>query len=568
MFKDIKAFLSSFFKKNKDESAFKKYLGITIAFILALLIPVIIAILYMNFSNPSVESKKADELSITMFDNDGNTIMSEKISADKIKDSPFINTVHTMINAKDATPKPQSFEQEPTFNLSITTPTETQTYKCYFDKDPSSSFIEDGAGNFFAPRSAEYTAFLNSSFSQKVYSESTPPALTIEKNIFVLPKSVNWNYKLINDSIQESTNFKTDAKISSYMINGAIDFMFSEAPSQSSIKIVSENNEIIFEGTLEDTADFTANDGDKFTVFINATWDNKNNNCAFGTQRYEFELVCTKPSVIEASPQNAFGGTLIKISVSDVNNTDTITYTAKKDPNAPDALKALYNFVPTFKKEGQNAYALIPVPIDIGEGSFEFSISYGITKADFNISLAARSVPTTVTLSKENTFFEITDKVTEDFTKLIKDTFIASNDTILFTGTFLSPEEYGFTKSIEYNSDIAIDGKSAFKFLANSYSTTSNVPISVKSANIGIVKSVGYSEILGNYVAIDHGAGLYTWYCGLSDVGVLKGDILKRGQFIGFSGSTSPLCTNGVNVFCTLYGSLINPSDVLGQSLV
>ena len=568
MFKDIKAFLSSFFKKGKNESPFKKYLGITIAFILALLIPVIIAILYINFSNPIANTKKADELSIIMFDNDGNTIASEKISADRIKDSKFINAIYTLINAKDAATKPESFEKEPTFNLSITTATQTQTYKCYFDKDSSTSFIEDGAGNFFTPRSAEYSTFLNSSFSQKVYPESSPPSLTIEKDVFVLPKSVNWSYKLINGSTQESTNFKTDTKITSYMINGAIDFMFSEAPLESNVKIVAEKGEVVFVGTLEDTADFTANDGDKFTVFISATWESDANRSAFGTQNYEFEIVCTKPSIIEATPQNAFGGTLIKISVSDVNNADTIVYTAKKEQNATDDFKALYDFIPTFKKEGQNAYAFLPVPNGISEGTFEFSISYGITKADFSISLAKRPVPTTVTLSKENLSFEITDKAKEAFTKLIKDISTDSNDTLLFTGSFLSPEEYGFTKSVEYNSDVSIDGKAPFRFFANSYSATGTALISVKSANIGTVRAVGYSEILGNYVAVDHGAGLYTWYCGLSDVGVFEGDILKGGQFIGFSGSTSPLCANGVNVFCTLYGSLINPSDVLGQKLV
>ena len=266
MFKDIKAFLTSFAQKIKERNLFKKYLGITLAGILTILIPIIIAVVYIQFNDKPVEEVQVEEISITIFDNDGHTINSDTVSVNKIETSPFINIINTLINTKYVSEKPEDFNKNPTFNITVASVDTSLTYKCYFEKDASNSFIEDNAGNFFLPSKNEYSAFLNSEFSQQIYSESVPPSLTVGKDSFVLPSTVNWNYTLTDGSIQKSSNFKATTEIRSYMIDGAIDFMFSEIPSTCNIKIKAKDGKLFFEGTLEETADFTANDGDKFTT--------------------------------------------------------------------------------------------------------------------------------------------------------------------------------------------------------------------------------------------------------------------------------------------------------------
>ena len=568
MFKDIKAFLSSFIQKAKDRNIFKKYLGITLAGVLTILIPIIIAVLYIQFNDKPITETQVEELTITIFDNDGHTINSDTVSLDKIETSPFINLINNVINTKSISVKPENFNKSPTFNITVASIDTSLTYKCYFEKDASNSFIEDNTGNFFLPSKNEYSTFLNSEFSQQIYFESVPPSLTVGKDSFVLPYTVDWSYTLTNGSVQKSSNYKATTETKSYMIDGAIDFMFSEIPSTCNIKIKTKDGKLFFDGTLEETADFTANDGDKFTIIVDATWTEEQEKTSFGSQHYEFDIICTKPSNIELTPQKAVGGSIVKISISDVNNADTIVYTAKEPQSKSLALQTLYEFTPTFIKDGQNAYAYLPIPNDIEEEIFEFSVSYGIAKVDFSLSLAKRSVSSNIPLSSDDISFNITDKEKNEFSKLIANGSTTYGNIILFTSEFLSPEEYGFKKSIEYNSEISIDDNISFNFLANAYTSSNDEHIAVKSANIGIVRAVGYSELLGNYVAIDHGAGLYTWYFGLSDISISKGDILKKGAFIGRSGSSFPLCSNGVNIFCTLYGNLIDPDDILGNKLV
>ena len=90
--------------------------------------------------------------------------------------------------------------------------------------------------------------------------------------------------------------------------------------------------------------------------------------------------------------------------------------------------------------------------------------------------------------------------------------------------------------------------------------------MSVQSANIGVVSIIGTSPLLGNYVIVDHGMGLLTWYCGLFDVNVDENDIIKKGDVIGRAGSSSLLCENGVNIICSVGGILIDPASLVNDN--
>jgi murein DD-endopeptidase MepM/ murein hydrolase activator NlpD len=58
------------------------------------------------------------------------------------------------------------------------------------------------------------------------------------------------------------------------------------------------------------------------------------------------------------------------------------------------------------------------------------------------------------------------------------------------------------------------------------------------SAHKGTVKRASRDSISGNYVILDHGLGLQTTYCHLSDAGVHEGARVKRRDVVGLSGAT------------------------------
>ncbi|MGH9434898.1 MAG: M23 family metallopeptidase [Terriglobia bacterium] len=60
----------------------------------------------------------------------------------------------------------------------------------------------------------------------------------------------------------------------------------------------------------------------------------------------------------------------------------------------------------------------------------------------------------------------------------------------------------------------------------------------VEAANDGLVIYAGWFDIFGNAVIIDHGCGLQTLYGHMASFKVKAGELVKRGQLIGYSDST------------------------------
>ena len=60
----------------------------------------------------------------------------------------------------------------------------------------------------------------------------------------------------------------------------------------------------------------------------------------------------------------------------------------------------------------------------------------------------------------------------------------------------------------------------------------------VVAMNRGIVRLGRTYQVYGDTVIIDHGLGLHTLYMHLSKIKVNEGELVKRGQLVGFSGST------------------------------
>lgn len=66
--------------------------------------------------------------------------------------------------------------------------------------------------------------------------------------------------------------------------------------------------------------------------------------------------------------------------------------------------------------------------------------------------------------------------------------------------------------------------------------TTLGVPVMASGA--GEVAFAGMLDIRGNIVIVDHGFGIFTTYCHLSQIHVTRGQTIVKGQIIGVTGDT------------------------------
>ncbi len=81
----------------------------------------------------------------------------------------------------------------------------------------------------------------------------------------------------------------------------------------------------------------------------------------------------------------------------------------------------------------------------------------------------------------------------------------------------------------------------------------------------GIVESASYSGDYGNLIVVKHGFGLATRYGHLSAYAAHPGDAVKRGDVIGYVGSTGRATGSHLHYEILANGKLINPLQLLIQ---
>lgn len=79
----------------------------------------------------------------------------------------------------------------------------------------------------------------------------------------------------------------------------------------------------------------------------------------------------------------------------------------------------------------------------------------------------------------------------------------------------------------------------------------------------GRVIKAGYMNGYGNLVVVDHGNGWVTYYAHLSRITVSKGQVVSKGQSLGFMGQTGNATGVHLHFEVRRNGQPINPLSVL-----
>lgn len=93
------------------------------------------------------------------------------------------------------------------------------------------------------------------------------------------------------------------------------------------------------------------------------------------------------------------------------------------------------------------------------------------------------------------------------------------------------------------------------------YDLSSTPHADVIAANDGKVVYAAPLGIYGNCIVVDHGFGLQSIYGHLSDIAVHEGDLVKRGQSMGKSGTTGMAGGDHVHFSMQLDGIQIDPKE-------
>jgi hypothetical protein len=234
------------------------------------------------------------------------------------------------------------------------------------------------------------------------------------------------------------------------------------------------------------------------------------------------------------------------------------------------ALNFLRSFSPSFTALDGAVKAAIPIPSGTPAGDYEISIAFGAEKQLFTLTVKDAASPEKAVIGKPfaDLSANVSTSAVSGFHTVLKNVPTSNQSLILFRSAFLSPLENGFSSGYEYENTVsATDKEDVFVSIGNEYLSSTVGGSSVPALNSGIVAAVGYSAHLGNYVSVDHGLGIRTWYCCLSSIDVELGDALAKGESVGKCGTKGLVSASGTVILCSVYDCLIDPDFIIGKEI-
>ncbi|MCD5324926.1 MULTISPECIES: M23 family metallopeptidase [Pontibacillus] len=211
----------------------------------------------------------------------------------------------------------------------------------------------------------------------------------------------------------------------------------------------------------------------------------------------------------------------------------------------------------TLKPFGSGFYTYLPIPMSVKPGNYPIgNRTLTIQKKTFETQH--------ITVSEENeNIRNNTEQIMKDQQKIDK-ARSQSEEEFLFppNSSFIQPVEGQVTTPFGYTR--YVNGEFSGSHTAIDWGAPAGTP--VKATNDGIVALADSLHLTGNSVYIDHGMDLFSQYIHMSKLNVKAGDHVKKGDIIGYVGSTG--FSTGPHMHFTFWVHNVpsNPNQYLGTS--
>ena len=594
MFKDIKKFFADFIENIKSRKAARLMPIVAVVCLMAILIPTLIAVWQVYFREKDT-LEAGNEVSVFLYDEKGAVLAEDAVEESNIEVSTLVDIFYNLYLSKTAlATTPEGIPEKPNYKVKLATGEDTISFSCYFTENAQTSYILDSAGVFYSVSETYHKKFLDLEYSDAAYSSATPPTLITKNGDEIVPFSASWSYKKQDGTVKKVDDILVSVARHTYTASGSIGFSFSRQPSFCSVQVTDLLGNEIYNGALDGISSITTEVGTHLCFTVEAEWDDINGSDSFGEISYKFNIICKTLATFSVSSSSVSPGGYFVISAYNIEDNAVPLYTPDDSRDDPknifgytgpagdlsglayisyiDALDFLESFSPVFFEDGEILRAIVPIPHNTPEGNFSFTLSSGASTSLHTVKIEKAASANVILLDKtrEEVASVISKTTIGQVVDLVNELSAKSTDRLLARGEFLTPLSDNYTREFSYGDSFTLeDGPIArFNAIGNTYISSGSGGKSVNSANVGIVLAVGSNAHLGKYVVIDHGIGILSWYCNLSDISVREGDVIAKGDTVGKSGTSLLLDRDGVMILCTIGGAIVNPTDILGNELL
>lgn len=509
-----------------------------LAFVLILLIPSYIAIsdYLINKNNPA-NSKTPQYTSARLEGPSGKTQTS---APDEDGTWRLFDILGPLIeNGERVSAIPSDFQRS--YSLTLTSNSGTENFLFYCNVSICDLYFEDASGNCYRASIKDAALFLNSIYAFELYPQSAPPVLTTAATDEIIPSEITWHYRSQNDEYTDRIGLETTTETKVYPIANDIGFTFSLQPSTYTIRVVQNGKT----HTYLNQGSFSLpqlNERDELDMEITATYERDALSPYYGEIVYRFRMNVVEAAKFTVVNRDFYEGGYFLLSCQNVKNAEKLVVNLSPAAGNP----------VIFRRDGL-VFAAIPAG---GNGEKELAVSYGTIGETFRLTVLPAGVRDHVAKASE---------LRGDLAALAKalDSLIpekltpTADNTITPTERFADYTKGGAVRVFGYGDRLTVSDTEPITLPFELYSDIRTVT----AMACGTVRDAGEDPLLGKYVILDNGCGLFTWYCGLSEIRVEIGSIVATGDALGLAGKSGfgPADTNCVMVLTTLGNTVISP---------
>lgn len=532
-------------KKMPKQSRFLKILT-RVGLVLLLLIPTYLSVIgYFLVKNAPTNTVETYYTGLEITGPSGYSISAAPTNAES-EEAALFECFRLMLNDAVYTPGiPDTHVGR--YTVTMLTNTEPEQYTFHFAPTDGAAYYTDAVGvtRRTADNSAEY--FLNSPFSFELYAESTPPVLTTAATDEIIPTELSWSYRTEDGTFSELTRINTTQELLTYPIANDVAFYFSLEPSSCTLTI-RDGNTVLHSGGLHNISLPQLTQGKVLDFEIEAGYGQDSRYNYYGHAVYRFRMSVVEAASFSLNATSGSFGDYFMLTCHNVRNENKLVISATP------ALTSS----PIIFKRNEVVYAAIPADT---VGSRRLTVTYGTVSNSFDLTINER-------VNTTNHSFDAA-ALRGDWQAVLNsilagriETTGATADSGLFTPqeTFTLPSAAA-TPVMHFSDTITVEGTEL---------TSKPLPFELYEASGAVLAMSGgkvldicanANDPLGKYVIIDHGAGLYTWYCGLSDIKIAQGDYVRVGQTVGTAGKTGLGLSekNGFTILATWGKTAIDP---------
>ena len=516
---------------------------LSIIVVLLIFIPTYIAIgSYITSQNAPISNSFVEKIDISDLGGNTSTIAKTNKEGDLVSFFVSMNTGATKVAEL-----PEPLVGTPFYKVTFHSGNVAEDYKYYLNTMGALSYVEFPDGSVYQLDPADVNKFLITPYALSLFPEENLPVLKTPGNEVIVPSKVSWNYKLDGQKYSALSGFATTDEIVTYSMEGSIHLLFSSDADLYTLKVYDKTSNLVYDGSTEDITSVVLDSDSELTFMVTASWYEDNTRDFYGEAIYNFktDLVAGAEFFIGKESGSVDPGDFVAITGYNIAEPSRIVFTSEPS----------IGFTPTFYKDGDHVLAFVPIDANLEHKSYVFTISYGSTKQEINLSIndktfkrrnhnvseiIAKNARSETALNEFNTLFEEickTSETTKYFTEKFTDYAGVKAMKASITAGFGLYRTISSTKE-EYR-NIGVDWQIA---------AGTDIP----ATNAGKVVYTGFSTYGGRMVVIDHGMGLKTWYLHLGEIKANVGDTVALGDVIGTAGNTGFTEANGVYTVMTV----------------